>query len=147
MDLSEGPCLFRTGRLTRETYNVVAGSETIGWGVLAGVAAGSRNVEVKIVEAGRLSLSVSGPGGETLAGTKAPVAMVDGAHVMVPYIGMQDGDRFYGRMADEGGRINLRVPAGKLTIDLLGHKFKGRVEVEVQPGATVARKVTLREPR
>jgi len=142
-------CAFRSGRLTREIYSVVGGNEVRGWGVVTGIAAGTTDLQLAMVEPGRLDLTVQGADGQIQPGTLATVSLVDGARVVVPYLGDQTGrpDPLYGRVADRAGRIQLAVPAGRLTIDLLSHKYKGRLEIDVPPGATITRPITLSDRR
>jgi hypothetical protein len=147
--LANDGCDFRTGRLTRESYNIVAGSD-LGWGVRTGVAAGMKDVALRIVPPGQLSLTVVGPDGRPHPGAMATVSHVDGARVAVPFgilAGAATDAALSSRVADQAGRIRIAVPAGRLTLDLLSAKYKGRMEVVVQSGATVSRQITLSEPR
>jgi hypothetical protein len=142
---ASGVCPFTTDRLVRGSYTVIAGSQEVGWGVASGVLPDTRDLMLTLAPPGRLRLNLVGPEGEPQATAFATVKAIDGFPVVVPYV-LVDRDGFHRRSADARGRIDMRVPAGKVLIELLAHRYKGRLEIEVEPGATVVQDVTLREP-
>lgn len=137
--LYDGDGGYHTGALADESYNLCAGSEEVGWAVLTSVQAGMDDVTLTIRPPGNVVLSILGPDGKPVAGAFPVVRSVEGGQVGVPY-------NFYKRASDDAGRLEYLVPAGALEIDLLSQKYKGRITVQVEPGATVTRQVTLTEP-
>jgi hypothetical protein len=67
------------------------------------------------------------------------VRTVAGAPVVVSY---ESGIR----TTDAKDHVDFPVPSGEVGIDVLSQRYKARVQLQVEPGATVTRQITLTEP-
>ncbi|HLA77221.1 MAG TPA: carboxypeptidase-like regulatory domain-containing protein [Vicinamibacteria bacterium] len=128
---------FRFDRLKAQTYNLVSGSRTLGWGVAAGVEPGGKEVTVRLTPGGTVKLVVRGPGGAPLPGARASIVAVGGLPVAVPSFAASDAS----------GSAELGSPAGSVELRVTKDKLAGRVTISVPSGGTVPAEVTLAEER
>jgi hypothetical protein len=129
---------FRFQGLLPGSYNLCAGSSTLGYAVRAGVAAGTREVTLTLRPGGRVHLLARLPDGSPAAAARGSVTRVGNARVLLVDARLVP--------ADDSGRLALSVPAGALEIEVASPDYRGTVRLRVAEGETASAEVTLTEP-
>jgi hypothetical protein len=127
--------IFNIRGLSEGNYNLAAGDELAGFGTLADVAAGSKNVVLRLSPGGRVRASVVNMDGSPVPSAFVSVSKVDGRSTA------------WSRPArtDAGGMAELATPAGtvELTAGDTASNTEGTVTVPVSSGETAAVQLKL----
>jgi protocatechuate 3,4-dioxygenase beta subunit len=115
-------------------YAVSAGDELAGFGVRPDVAAGSKDVVLRLAPGGRVRALVLRPDGSPAHPAVVNVSKVDGHQVMVSRAGGQ---------TDANGAAEFSAPAGNLTVRAGDMELEGTASAAVSPGETATVEIRL----
>jgi protocatechuate 3,4-dioxygenase beta subunit len=129
---------FRLSGLDARSYTLLAGTERVGYGLRAGVAAGGDPVTLTLRPVARVVVRVVGPDGAPVKDAWPQVSAWDG--VRVPYVPGEDT-----RPTDTPSTFEMSVPQGSLEITARRPPLSGRAAVQTSADAPATAEITLRE--
>jgi hypothetical protein len=126
---------FQIGGLGSQPHTLTVFSDAGLFAAQSDVAAGTKDVELALRPAGRVRLSVTGPGGSPLGGARAALVSVDGK----PFAAWRGA-----KTTDATGLIEFPAPTGSVEIDVRNGTLQGQATAGVASGETAEVSISLR---